>query len=86
MAGRAVGVSFDYVYNEGRPNRQVRDGHLEQDCWCNPTVHQLCPECDGERVAGGAECWKCAGEGWVPEYDPERPSVIVHKGERWSAP
>ena len=75
---------FDYVYDEARVNRQVPEsgGHLEQDCWCNPDVHQLCPECDGERHIFDAICWKCDGEGWVPEYDDNQPSVIVHTAER----
>lgn len=76
---------FDYVLDESRPNRQVPEsgGHLEQDCWCNPEVLQLCQECAGDCTTGGVECWRCAGRGLVPEYDPEITSVIVHTAERF---
>lgn len=43
------------------------------DCWCEPVVFQLCPDCDGTR------CTTCDFEGWVRPYDPERAYIYVHQ-------
>lgn len=47
-----------------------------ESCWCCPEVLQPCPEC--LRTHPDPDCWRCRGNGLVPEYDEAIPSVIVH--------
>jgi len=53
----------------------------DEQCWCNPEVLQLCPECAkvNDDASANEDCWKCAGRGLVHEYDDENTSIIVHK-------
>lgn len=72
------------------PVHEVHGPHANEGftCWCQPTVLQLCPECDdvpGPRGRPG--CWRCDGEGKVPCEDPERYDgphglIIVHNINR----
>lgn len=43
--------------------------HLEDDenCWCNPTIEQECPESLGRETCD-PNCWRCQGH----------PIVIIH--------
>jgi hypothetical protein len=54
--------------------------HLERtDCWCEPTVCVVCPECRGA-PASAPVCWRCAGVGLVlapPEITTNR--IIIHR-------
>lgn len=52
------------------------------ECWCNPVVLKVCPECEDEWDGDGF-CWKCGGEGLVvcEEYEQEEQNglVFVHR-------
>ena len=51
-----------------------------ETCWCGPDVLQRCPECEDHKDPPPG-CWRCGGKGLVPEYDEDRPSVIVHQDD-----
>lgn len=55
------------------------------DCWCDPELHRICPECEPQPKhevresleeaigliveAADPDCWKCGGDGLVGEPD-----------------
>lgn len=55
------------------------------DCWCEPELHRVCPECDPEpsgevretrqgavaliSEAADPNCWRCGGRGTIGEPD-----------------
>ncbi len=65
--------------------------HIEEgeNCWCGPTVFQVCPECDDDpeevirtgTVIAKKECWRCDGDGLVEPYDYDEQHIIVHNSE-----
>jgi len=47
------------------------------DCWCQPELTAVCPECEDEDQPG--DCWRCGGRGLVPaESSPGAPRVVIH--------
>jgi hypothetical protein len=52
------------------------------DCWCRPSVLQICPECNDDLP----ECWRCDGNGTIPcdnpaHYDGPHGLIYVHRYE-----
>lgn len=63
----------------------ARSHHTDSaDCWCQPDLRQICPECEAADNVR-ASCWRCKadplGAGWVAPYDDERTTVIIHRQE-----
>lgn len=53
------------------PINDLVDHDESRDCWCQPTVKRLCPECDGDG------CWMC-GDGVLPGASPTEDALVVH--------
>ena len=53
--------------------------HGEDDCWCNPSKMQICPQDNGD---GKHHCWRCDDQGLVEIYDNEQPIIFIHHMER----
>lgn len=53
-----------------------------RDCWCNPALYALCPECGGSEEG----CWRCESghNGLVVTAGPEGDEtlIIVHNDIR----
>ena len=64
----------------------VKREHVDNNCWCEPTQYQVCPECDDDpaevirtgKVVAKKDCWRCGGEGLVEPHCYDMQLIIVH--------
>ena len=60
--------------------KKLRHRTNNENCWCNPDLMQPCPEENCyKRAKANPNCWRCGGTGLVPEFDPDEPTLIIHK-------
>jgi hypothetical protein len=53
-------------------------------CWCQPSVLEICAECDEHEDGKDPDCWRCGGDGTVPcadpdSYDGPHGLIILHR-------
>ena len=57
--------------------RAMREHILgSRQCWCEPRILLLCPECEWQDTDG---CWRCDGRGIIPHDGSDKPAIVEHE-------